>query len=489
MRLTRGSFYQPALSLAICAAVAAAELPTERVVLQSFDGRSAPAEMGRITAPASRRNPGRQVSVAFYRLPAKNPGKSIPIVFLMGGPGVPATFIAKVPPYFDLFDALSGLSPVILLDQRGTGQSTPKVDCPAGFQPPPNLFLTPQALEKAYAGAYAACANYWSARQAFPDDYSVDEIADDIEDLRAGLNVPQVDLLALSFGTRIAIEMIRRHPASVHRAVLQGTVTPDGLVRLPSEMDAFFQRTAAEARPQAAAKGLDEDLAAAYRSVLQKLRSEPLPVPITASDGRKVTVEIGSAMFAALVATRTTDPRLPALLTSVNRRDASVIALILQSVYRDLESGAGNMMAHSAPCSGTDPANRPRLARQEASRSLLAEPFDNSVVTGEFCREIGSTKRIRNQPVVSGAMPVLFITGDLDDRTPVSLAKSAAKGFPQAQSIVVRNGGHELLVEPPVREQVLGFLRNGEIAKAEIVLTGPIFPSMAEAAQPPARPR
>jgi pimeloyl-ACP methyl ester carboxylesterase len=407
----------------------------------------------------------------------------------MGGPGVAATFIAKVPPYFDLFESLSGLSPVILLDQRGTGQSTPKVDCPAGFQPPLNLFLTPQALEKAYAGAYSDCASYWSARQSFPDDYSVDEIADDIEDLRAGLNVPQVDLLALSFGTRIALEMIRRHPASVHRAVLQGTVTPDGLVRRPSEMDAFFHRTAAEAKPQAAAKGLDENLESAYRNVLQKLKHEPLPVPITTSDGRKITVEIGSGMLAALVATRTTDPRLPALLTSVDRRDASVIALILQSVYRDLESGAGNMMAHSAPCSGTDPANRLKSARQEASRSLLAEPFDNLVVADAFCREIGVRKRIRSQPAISGAVPVLFITGDIDDRTPVSLAESAAKTFPQAQSIVVRNGGHELLVEPPVREQVLSFLRSGEIGKAEIVLPPRTFPGTAEAAKPPARPR
>jgi pimeloyl-ACP methyl ester carboxylesterase len=473
----------------LCSMMAAAEISTERIALESFDGRSMPAELGRLSVPAERRDTGRKISTAFYFLRAKNPGSNIPVVFLMGGPGVPATFIAKVPPYFELFASLAEHSPVILLDQRGTGQSTPKVDCPGGFEPPLGLFATPQSLQKVYAESYRGCARYWAARRAFPKDFSVEEIADDVEDLRAALDIPQINLLALSFGTRIGLEMIRRHPEAVHKAVLQGTVTPDGLVRLPVEMDAFFRRTAADAKAQAAEKGLDEDLEATYRNVIQTLDREPLLVPITTNEGKRITAAIGSKMFAALVATRATDTRLPALLTSVNQKDTSVIAPMLQSVYQDLQSGAGNMMGHTAPCSGTVPTKRLKLAREQLSGSLLAEPFDNLTVTDGFCHDIGFRREGRDDRTPSGEMPVLFITGDLDDRTPVPLAESAVKNFRQGRSVVIRNGGHELLVEKPVRELVTSFFESDVSADSEIALPSRTFMSVAEAAQPPRRPR
>jgi pimeloyl-ACP methyl ester carboxylesterase len=91
--------------------------------------------------------------------------------------------------------------------------------------------------------------------------------------------------------------------------------------------------------------------------------------------------------------------------------------------------------------------------------------------------------------VPSGEVPVLFITGDVDDRTPVSLAESALKGFPNGRSVVVRNGGHELLVEEPVRKVVADFVGGAEITNVKIELPARTFQSVVEAARPPRRPR
>ena len=119
----------------------------------------------------------------------------------------------------------------------GTGQSTPKVDCPGGFEPPPSLFATPQAPQKVYVESYAGCV---LGTAGFSERLLRRGDCDHVEDLRVALGVPRMDPLALSFGTRIGLEIIRRHPDDVRKAVLQGTVTPDGLIRLPLEMDAFF---------------------------------------------------------------------------------------------------------------------------------------------------------------------------------------------------------------------------------------------------------
>ena len=477
------------LCLGFSTAAAHAQLSTESVTLRSFDGRSVHAELGHLSVPSSHSSPGKKFEIAYYRLPSEHPGNEVPIVFLMGGPGVSATFIAQVPPYFDLFSRLSKLAPVILLDQRGTGLSRPKVDCPAGFKPPADLFTTPRTLLDTYASSYAACAKYWSLHDVSPDDFAIEEIADDIEDLRSGLGVPKVDLLALSFGTRIALEVVRRHPQSVRRMVLQGTVTPDGLVRLPSQMDDFFLRTAEEARSQAAAKGLDADLVSTFRKVKEELQQKPMAVRIKTQAGEDLTVTLGPDSIATLVATRTTDTRLPALLTSLAHGDSSVVALILQSVYQDLEGGAGSMMAHSVSCTATDSTRRLEIAKTQSSKSVVGEPFDNAMVADDFCRKIHVTRRSKSTPAPAGEMPALFINGNLDDRTPVQLAEDARKGFVHGSLIVVSNGCHELLPEEAVQKIVADFLAGKNEPGATFSLPRREFATIAEAANPPKRPR
>jgi pimeloyl-ACP methyl ester carboxylesterase len=477
------------LVLELAAGAVRAQLPKESVTLRSFDGRSMQGEIGHLSVPAVRSSATRKFEVAFYRFQTQHSGNEVPIIFLMGGPGISATFIAQVPPYFTLFRSLAEQAPVILLDQRGTGLSKPTVDCPEGFNPPANLFTTPHALLKTYVSSYAKCSEYWSSRGVFPDDFSVEEVADDVEDIRAALGVPKVDLLALSFGTRIALEVVRRHPQGVRRMLLQGTVTPDGLVRLPFEMDKFFRQTAEESKSQASAKGLDPDLVAAFSKARSELQRRPLAISIHAVSGSEITVTIGADTFAALVATRTTDPRLPALLTSLARGDKSVLAPILQSIYQDLEKGAGSLMAHSIACTATDSKLRLRIAKSEAPKSLLGEPFDNSTVSEGFCRQIHAGRFSKGTPAPTGEIPVLFITGDLDDRTPAQLVENARKGFTQSRVLLVRNGGHELLPELGVQKLVQDFFAGKDGGELNISLPPREFSTITEAAHPPSHPK
>jgi pimeloyl-ACP methyl ester carboxylesterase len=270
--------------------------------------------------------------------------------------------------------------------------------------------------------------------------------------------------------------------------VLQGTLTRDGLVRLPFEMDEFFRKTAAEAKMSPIAKSLDPDLESGYRRLREQLEREPLPVVIHGQSGDELRVVIGHDLFASLVATRTTDPRLPALLTSLANKDTSVIAPILQSIYQDLEKGAGNLMSHSVVCAATDAGLRLKMAHAQTSSSLLPEPFDNLMVTDEFCRRIGAGGSQANIPPPKSDVPVLFINGDLDDRTPLSLTQTAAKQFRHSQVIVVKNGGHELLPEERIQEMVTRYF-SGDDPGESPTLPPRVFLSVSEAARPPQHPR
>jgi pimeloyl-ACP methyl ester carboxylesterase len=160
--------------------------------LRTYDGQAHAIELGRLIVPESRAKPGGPtVTVAFLRLKSTNPKPGAPIVFLMGGPGIPATVMAPIPPYWDLFDALRAAGDVILLDQRGLGMSTPKLDCPRLETSLDTALLTSQAaLISAYRQVVAACAGYWRGKGIDPRAYSDAAIADDVDDIRAALGVP-----------------------------------------------------------------------------------------------------------------------------------------------------------------------------------------------------------------------------------------------------------------------------------------------------------
>jgi pimeloyl-ACP methyl ester carboxylesterase len=130
------------------------------------------------------------------RSTAAHPGN--PIVFLMGGPGIPGTVMAPIPPYFTLFERLRALGDVIIVDQRGIGGSEPALDCPFDGTLPIDAFVDIRRLVGAIQQRVAACAAQWRAKAVEPKDFNTLESADDIADLRRALGAEKIDLLAFS---------------------------------------------------------------------------------------------------------------------------------------------------------------------------------------------------------------------------------------------------------------------------------------------------
>src|SRR5262249_41617817 len=155
----------------------------------------------------------------------KRPGN--PIVFLMGGPGIPGSVMAPIPPYFTLFDSLRSVADVLIPDQRGLGLSTPVLSCPADSALPPDLFTSRQRFVDALAERVAACARHWREQGADPCAYSTTESADDLDDLRRALGVPNLDLLGFSYGTRLALAAVQRHAGDIGRVALAGVDMPE----------------------------------------------------------------------------------------------------------------------------------------------------------------------------------------------------------------------------------------------------------------------
>lgn len=121
------------------------------------------------------------------------------LLVLVGGPGAPAPR--------PLSGSEGWLSPllhdhrVILLDQRGTGKSTP---------------------------ASAQTLQGWTPEEqaAYLENFRADSIVEDCEDIRRFLEVDQWSLLGESFGGFCALTYVSKHPARISAAYLTGGLPP-----------------------------------------------------------------------------------------------------------------------------------------------------------------------------------------------------------------------------------------------------------------------
>ncbi len=170
--------------------------------------------------PENRDRPGgRRISLAVAVLPANtlNP-RPDPLFILAGGPGQAASYLG---PFAASLTDVRKDRDIVLVDQRGTGRSSP-LDC-AAFRPDdsPEATLELDPVPKA-----AACAKELAARGVDAAQYTTAAWVADLDAVRAALGYPTINLWGGSYGTRVALEYVRRHPDRVRSIVLDGVAPP-----------------------------------------------------------------------------------------------------------------------------------------------------------------------------------------------------------------------------------------------------------------------
>jgi pimeloyl-ACP methyl ester carboxylesterase len=147
-----------------------------------------------------------RISIYFEFYPHSGHGRSAgTLVATEGGPGYSAT--ESRDDYLALFAPLRRDRDVLIMDNRGTGQSG-AIDC--------------RALQTADAWTIeliGACGESLGSRAPL---YSTAYAADDLAAVLAALQVGQIDLYANSYGTYFEQVFAARHPTELHSLVLDG---------------------------------------------------------------------------------------------------------------------------------------------------------------------------------------------------------------------------------------------------------------------------
>lgn len=445
--------------------------------LRTFDGKEYPAEVGRMAVPEDRARPaGRRIALGFVRLRSTSATPEDPVVFLMGGPGIPASVIARVPVYDALFQRLRERSDVLLLDQRGLGLSSPVLECPPGARLPGEVFASRRVLVRELTRRTAACAASWRARGTDPAAFTTVASADDVDDLRRALGAPRIRIVAFSYGTRLALAVVQRHGDHVGRVVLAGTNGPDNSLKLPSTLDHKLEQLGRLVARDPALGPAVPDLRGLLREQLARLAHAPLRLQLPDTAAGAPTVTVGPDGLRTIVNLHLDDPGMPAMLLALSRGDHAPLARMAAKDYAGLGNTATGLMARAINCASDRSERRWRRIRREAPGAVLGNPIDNEFLSEEFCRSVGRRAWAPEFPEpVRSSVPALFITGTLDSNTPPSNAEEVRRGFPNGVHLLVENGGHETLPIADVQAAVADFLAGRDVSGRRLGTVPPRF--------------
>ncbi len=380
---------------------------------------------------------GPRIRLRVVRLPATGgDGTTAPVVYLAGGPGG-SGFGTALGPRWPVFDRVRRETDVLLLDQRGTDFSQMPPECTQTHKFDDTQPLQRESALAALRTTAAACIAEWHSAGVDLGAYTTAESADDIEDLRRAMNLPRISLWGMSYGTHLALATVRRHGPRLERVVLMGSEGPDDTLKLPLAADTLLADLAVVAKKD----GFD-DVEGSARRVLATLRSQPAHASSPMHDGRKVTLgEYDAQMAIALMLGRRSLQRmLPLALREAEAGDYGILASIALMLREDLGSFRAMPLAMDV-ASGVSPQRR-SLIQAQARQSLFADALNFPLP--ELSDKLGllDLGEAFRAPLHSD-VPVLFISGTLDGRTPRSNAQALLPGFSNGRELVIRGASHD----------------------------------------------
>ena len=429
-------------------------------------------ELAWLAVPANRQRAGGvTLEIAYVVLPATTDTPGAPIVYLAGGPGGAGISEAGIPHMAELFESLREVADVVLVDQRGTGRSIPRLACPNEGSIPSDVFASRERMIELYGAAAERCAERVRAGGVDPSDFNTQESADDLEDIRRALGAERIRLLGFSYGTHLALATIRRHGERIERAVLAGTEGLGDSYKLPSVYDAQVRTLAGLAARDTEVGPIVPDLEGTLREVLNRLSREPFFVTVADRSGAPVALTIGAEGLLYLLRRDIGDtndlPLFPAWIHEMAGGGTELLEGFALKRYSEMGRGVSVMSIAMDCASGADPE---RLARIESEipesifgrMTNLLEPESCGFVDVE---DLGPAYRAPFESDV----PTLFVSGTLDSNTPPAQAEAIRSGFSRGAHVVVENAGHEsTLPLPEVRALIRRFLSGEEVADQRI---------------------
>lgn len=403
---------------------------------------------GYLIVPEDRSQPdGTTIKIAVAVFESDNPDKpAAPLVYLEGGPGGSALEFLSLT-FNERFGEFIKDRDVIVFDQRGVGRSQPALDCPEVNQLIVDTLddvLSTDETVRLSNEALTACAERLKAEGINLSAYNSAENAADVNDLRLALGYDQLDLYGISYGTRLALTVMRDFPEALRSVIIDSINPPQTSYNdVPQNYERALNVLFSDCAANAACKAAFPDLEQVFYETIDQLNQTPATFDVldpTTQREREVKLDgdgFASYVFEALYATEIL-PSMPKNIYDVYNGDTRFLSLwtLLRLSQLDAISTGMNYAVQCSEELPFDNAAAIQAALDETNPALVGFARRGGVdpTQIELCAvwNAAAPNPVENQPVTSD-VPTLVISGDYDPITPpqngIDTAANLSKGY------------------------------------------------------------
>ena len=400
-----------------------------------------------------------KVAVIPARLRAKEPD---PIVVLAGGPGQGA--ISLAPQVAPLFSRLNDTRDIVLLDQRGTGASH-ALDCDEEEIAPLQSLFEDTIPEK----VVRRCLDRLDAD---PRLYVTTVAIGDLDEVLGALGYARVNLWGGSYGTRVALEFVRRHRQRVRTIVMDG-VAPPGM-KLPlsfvTDGDAALKRLLEACDSQPLCRHTYPALGDTIALIRSGLARRPMPATIQdPRTGERQSITVSENVFLSGIFRPLYVPELASLLpygvAAAAGGDFNPLLAQNLEFADDISENLSLGMHLSVICA----EDVPRITGEDLAATKGS--FFGRALIDDFLRACSIWPRGKVPgdfyDPVSADVPVLIFSGGIDPATPPRHGEEVARSLPNAKHVVAPHLGHGVSLHGCGPRLIETFIRKASAAEVD----------------------
>lgn len=413
----------------------------------------APFECGQLAVPFDYDNPGTGSFVlSLMRRPAEIPESRIGSLLVNpGGPGFGGTTVAEQAEWYFSTELLEQFD-VVGWDPRGTGASTPAVDCTEdydryfGIDSPPNDDDAKQKMIDLTQEFVDLCV----ARNGEMLKYiSTEASARDMDSIRNALNEDKISYFGFSYGSELGATWVTLFPDTVRAAVFDGASDPNAsgfdqsmaqLKGFEQQLDAFLANCAKRVACKIYNNGKP---AALFDQLAIVIDTKPI---VVSSDRTPVTQGVFYTAVVQAMYSNTLWPQLEtALADAAKGNGAQLLALYDDYFQRQPDGSYGNELEAFLAISCLDDPEGSTVAdvdadvaRFAAAAKRLGENFGYGYACALW------PHRVAERVIVTGkgAGPIVVIGTTGDAATPLASTRKAANNLEQGVLVIVEADRH-----------------------------------------------
>ena len=404
---------------------------------------------GTVTVPQNRDDPTAKLapvvlSVVVYESPSAK--AKTPLVFLAGGPGEPAIDVVR-----EVFlpSPVGQLTlrerPIIAFNQRGFGDTTSGASPTLGMLSYHWRATRDESIGTLVDSAHKIVSRL-KAKGIQPQFFTTLRAVDDTRDVIRSLGYEHTFLFATSYGTKLALQIMRLHPEMVEASILDGVAPPQSI-------DSFDPAVLDERRRAVAARLIDDcEKSSPCSSEYRELRNVASALDRTDTPPVHIVVHLpsGGGWFDL-------DLRGRDLLSAVGAYAGTEFARAMPQVLEELAHG-DTVRRTMSPELVLHVVHETALARTAGPNYpviyhiVLCGDIPSGVLQAggrSVCDALGvSFSGMDAINPVTSDIPTLMLSSAYDAQTPPDMAADAARTLPHAYRVLFPGIGHLAYARP-----------------------------------------